>query len=122
VAESCADYFKKNLGEALGLAKQGVSDAHYRVKYAGLGAMAMIYRECAPNAQQKTQHEVLPVLVKLMLEEPLIKMQTQATSVVLSFVNGLQNEDDEEEEAPVDAKENLAPYCKQLLQALVVLL
>lgn len=56
-----------------------------------------------------------------MLTEPLIKMQTQATATVLSFVTGLLNEDDEVEEE-VDAKEILAPYSKQLLQALVALL
>jgi hypothetical protein len=56
-----------------------------------------------------------------MLAEPLIKMQTQATATVLSFVTGLLNEDDEAEEE-VDAKEILAPYSKQLLQALVALL
>lgn len=62
------------------------------------------------------------MLVKLMLEEQLIKMQTQATAVVHSFVTGLLNKDEEDEENQVDAKEILAPYCKQLLQVLVVLL
>lgn len=57
-----------------------------------------------------------------MLEEQLIKMQTQATAVVHSFVTGLLNKDEEDEENQVDAKEIFAPYCKQLLQVLVVLL
>lgn len=48
IAEPCKEFFKKNLGEVFGCAKQGVSDAHYRVKYAGLSAMAMMYSECAP--------------------------------------------------------------------------
>lgn len=75
--------------------------------------MANIYRECSPVAQQKTHSEVMPVLIKLMLEEPLLKMQTQAASVVQSFVSGLLNEDEEqEEESGVDANEILAPYCK----------
>lgn len=39
IAESCADYFKKNLDQVFNFAKQGVSDQHYRVKYAALGAM-----------------------------------------------------------------------------------
>lgn len=64
---------------------------------------------------------MLPVLIQLMLTEPLIKMQTQATATVLSFVAGLLNEDEEREE-DVDTKDILAPYCKQLLQALVTLL
>lgn len=43
ISESCKDFFKKNLESVFGCAKQGVSDAHYRVKYAGLSAMAMMY-------------------------------------------------------------------------------
>jgi len=50
VAEACAEFFKKNLGEAFSCAKAGVSDNHYRVKYAGLGSMMMIYTHCAPQA------------------------------------------------------------------------
>ena len=84
--------------------------------------MANIYRECAPVAQSKTHAEVMPVLIKLMLEEPLLKMQTQAASTVQSFVAGLLNEDEEEDDSGIDAKEILSPYCKSLLQALVVLL
>jgi hypothetical protein len=54
----------------------------------------------------------MPVLIKLMLEEPLLKMQTQAAAVVQSFVSGLLNEDEQEEDSGVDANEILAPYCK----------
>ena len=63
----------------------------------------------------------MPVLIKLMLEEPLIKMQTQATSAALNFVNGLlkSDEDEEEEETAIDPQ---APHSKPLLQALVLLL
>jgi hypothetical protein len=56
-----------------------------------------------------------------MLSEPLIKMQTQATATVLSFVTGLLSEGEEAQD-DVDAKEIMAPYCKQLLQTLVALL
>lgn len=66
----------------------------------------------------------MPVLIKLMLEEPLIKMQTQATSAALNFVNGLlkSDEDEEEEETAIDPQAIMAPHSKPLLQALVLLL
>ena len=76
IAESCADYFKKELEQSFNLAKMGVSDSHYRVKYAALGAMANLFAVCAPTAQSRYHTEVLPVLIQLMLTEPLIKMQT----------------------------------------------
>lgn len=112
IAEPCKEFFKKNLGEVFGCAKQGVSDVHYRVKYAGLSAMAMMYNECAPLAQFKNHEEVMPVLIKLMLQEPLIKMQTQATSAALNFVNGLlkSEEDEEEEETAIDPQAIMAPH------------
>jgi len=56
-----------------------------------------------------------------MISEPLIKIQTQATATVLSFVTGLLSED-EESLKDIDAKQIMAPYCKQLLQILVALL
>jgi hypothetical protein len=40
----------------------------------------------------------MPVLIKMMQEETLIKMQTHAVSTVINFANGLNNEDEDEEE------------------------
>ena len=40
----------------------------------------------------------MPVLIKMMKEEELIKMQTHAVSTVINFVNGLQSQDDDEEQ------------------------
>lgn len=46
----------------------------------------------------------MPVLIKLMLEEPLLKMQTQATSAALNFVSGLMKseEEDNEDDTAID--------------------
>ena len=68
------------------LASKGVQDPNTRVRYAGLSAIGMIFTDLAPKAQIKYHAEVLPVLINLMVNEPLMKMQTQATSAVLNFV------------------------------------
>ncbi len=39
----------------------------------------------------------MPVLLKMMDTESLIKMQTHAVSTVINFANGLHSGDDEEE-------------------------
>jgi len=86
-----------------------------RVRYAGLSAMAMLFTELAPKAQIKYHAEVLPVLVNLMINEPLLKMQTQATSAVLNFVQGLFNSEGDDTEETPDCKELMAKYTKPLL-------
>lgn len=40
----------------------------------------------------------MPVLIRMMKSESLIKMQTHAVSTVINFVNGLNCGDEEEEE------------------------
>ena len=106
------------------IASKGVQDPNTRVRYAGLSAIGMIFTDLAPKAQIKYHAEVLPVLINLMVNEPLMKMQTQATSAVLNFVQGLFGEDSDnnkEEDAP-DCRELMSKYTKPLLQSLVVLL
>jgi hypothetical protein len=52
-----------------------------------------------------------------MISEPLLKMQTQATSAVLNFVQGLfgdENEENKDEETP-DCRELMSNYTKPLL-------
>jgi hypothetical protein len=60
-----------------------------------------------------------------MISEPLLKMQTQATSAVLNFVQGLigdDEDDDNKDEDTPDCRELMSKYTKPLLQALVALL
>ena len=104
-------------------ASRGVQDAEMRVKYAGLSSMGMLFTELAPQAQQKYHSEVLPVLMNLMVNEPLLKMQTQATSAVLNFISGMTTDDEtDDKEEPIDAKELMKDYSKKLLENLVHLL
>ena len=97
IAEACKESMLKGMGEAMMMACAGVMDANVRVRYAGLSCLALLLTELAPKAQKKYHAELLPVLIKMMKEEELIKMQTHAVSTVINFVNGLQSQDDDEE-------------------------
>jgi len=125
IAEPCADSLKKNLDEAIKTASKGIQDENARVRYTSLIAMAMLFANLGPAVQYKYHAELMPVLIKLMLEEPLVKMQAQATSAMLNFVTGLTNEDEDEKDESknvVSPQELMKNYSKGLLQALVVLL
>lgn len=53
---------------------------------------------------------MIPVLINLMQNEQTKKMQTQATSVVLNFVQGLVQDPDDESNGEIDGREILSPY------------
>ena len=91
IAEACKESMSKNMTNAIQIACQGVVDANVRVRYAGLSCLALLLTELAPKAQKKFHGELMPVLIKMMNEESLIKMQTQAVSTVINFANGLHS-------------------------------
>ena len=105
------------------MASAGVNDSDQRVRYAALGSLATLMEHLSPYVQIKYHGELMPVLGKLMVEEPTLKMQTQATRSVLYFCLGLLSFDEEdEEESKVNGKEIMSIYASQLLSALVKIL
>lgn len=89
IAEATKESMLKGMGEAMKMACSGVADSHTRVRYTGLSCLGLLLTELSPKAQKKYHAELLPVLFKMMKEEPLIKMQTHAVSTVINFVTGL---------------------------------
>lgn len=63
----------------------------------------------------------MPVLLKMMAQENLIKIQTHAVSAVINFVRGF-NDEEEEEETGVTGQKIMENYQVELFQTLVVLL
>ena len=85
--------------------------------------MAELVEHLSPYVQVKYHTELMPVLTRLMVSEPTLKMQTQATRTVLAFCHGLQNFDEEDEDAiNVNGKEIMQNYTTQTLEALVTIL
>ena len=96
IAEACKTSMMKNMNEAMKLACSGLVDANPRVRYAGLTCLALLLTEFSPKTQKKFHGDLMPVLIQMMTNESLIKLQTQAVSTVINFVKGLTQEDDEE--------------------------
>ena len=96
IAESCKESLNKNLDEAMKMACSGLIDAHCRVRYAGLSCTALILTETSPKSQTKFHKELMPMLIKMMNEEALLKNQTHAVSTVINFVKGILEDEDEE--------------------------
>lgn len=99
IAECSKDSLMKNMDEAMKLACAGLIDEHPRVRYAGLSCLALLLTELAPKAQKKYHAELMPVLMKMMAAETMLKIQTHAVSATINFARGLTNEDDEEEDS-----------------------
>ena len=105
------------------MATAGVQDASQRVRYAGLGALASLMENLSPSVQLKFHQDLMPTLGRLMVEEPSLKMQTQATRSVLSFCKGLLSVDEnDEEETKVSGKDIMLQYSSNILQALQTIL
>ena len=123
ISETCKESFAKNLSEAMQMASAGVQDANQRVRHAALGSLATLMEQLSPYVQIKYHAELMPVLGKLMVEEPTLKMQTQATRSVHAFSSGLLSFDEEdEEEAKVNGKDIMSQYASTTLNALVEIL
>lgn len=89
IAESCREYMKANLDNAMQTACKGVQDEHPRVRYAGLTCLALVLTELSPTAQLKYHQELVPVLLNIISTEKILKIQTHAISCMINFTNGL---------------------------------
>lgn len=76
ICETCKGFLKKNLGNSIKQAATGIIDANPRVRYCGLAAMALLTSEMSPDVQKHFHQDIMPVLLKMMTEEEMIKMRT----------------------------------------------
>ena len=74
IAESSKESMMKNMDEAMKVACAGIMDENLRVRYAGLSCLALLLTELAPKAQKKYHAELIPVLMKMMATENIIKV------------------------------------------------
>ena len=99
----------------------GLLDSHPRVRYEALTSLALLLTELAPDAQKKYHDQLIPILLKLMQEETLIKLKTQATSCMVNFVRGLIDEEadlDETSDAQKEYSVILAPYSGPMVETI----
>ena len=86
----------KNIDEAMKMACSGLVDPHPVVRYAGLSCTGLLLTETSPIAQGKFHKELMPMLIKMMNEEALIKLQAHAVSTTINFARGLIDEETDE--------------------------
>ena len=99
----------------------GLLDPHPRVRYEALTSLGLLLTELAPEAQKKYHDSLVVVLLKMMREEQLLKLRTQATSCMVNFVRGLIDESAFQDESTDEQKEFakiLAPYSQALIEAI----
>lgn len=74
ISETCKESYAKNLAEAMKMVSDGVQDSDLRVRYAALGALAELLAHLSPYVQVKYHTDLMPVLTRLMVSEPTLKM------------------------------------------------
>ena len=97
ISDTCGETFRKNMDEIMKMSASGLLDEHPRVRYEALTSLGLLLTELAPDAQKKFHNDLVPLLLKMMREEELVKMRTQSTSAMVNFVRGLIEENDEDE-------------------------
>ena len=98
ITQTCADSYENNLQSAMQTASKGVKDGDARVRYAAFGALSSLMTYLAPVAQIEFHGELVPEIAKHMANEPLLKMQAQATNAMLAMCSGLAHDDEEDED------------------------
>jgi hypothetical protein len=122
ISEACKDSMTKNMEEAMKTACSGLMDGNVRVRFAGLSCTALLLTELSPKAQKKFHAELIPALLKMMNNEELLKMKTQAVSTMINFVRGFIVEDDNEEDENTNANKIMEIYSKDVFITLINLL
>lgn len=120
IAESCRDYMKANLDNAMQTACKGLQDENPRVRYAGISCLALVLTELSPVAQVKYHAELVPALLGLIEKESMMKIKTHAISCMINFVNGLIQEDENEIDDTKKSSDILVLYSDQLFSSLLV--
>ena len=113
--------FKKNIEEIMKMSASGLLDPHPRVRYEALTSLGLLLTELAPHAQKKYHDQLIMVILKMMQEEQLIKVKTQATSAMVNFVRGLIDEEafqDESSETQKEYAKILAPYSAAMVDTI----
>ncbi|TNV74745.1 hypothetical protein FGO68_gene4951 [Halteria grandinella] len=121
ISDTCKESFIKSMDDVMRMSASGLLDAHPRVRYEALTSLGLLLTELAPNAQKKFHSQLVEVLLRMMANEDLIKLKTQACSCMVNFVRGLIDEDaliDESSDAQKEYSRILAPYSANIVSTI----
>ena len=123
ISEACKKSFTKNIDEIVKMGVSGLIVDNPRIKYESLQATGLLLNDLKPTIQTKYHADLVPAFVKMMNSEPKLKLQTQATACMTSFVKGLiDDEVAEDSETQQKNKKVLLPYTEQILDSIGMLL
>ena len=106
IAESCTKTFKKNLDDTIRMNAMGLIDAHPIVRFNALMSLGLLLNVLSPDVQEKFHKDMFPLLIKMMRDDSLIKLKSQAVSCCVNFVRGLINGDEDAEMTEEDIERN----------------
>ena len=74
ISEACKKSFKKNIDETIKLGVSGFIVDNPRIKYESLQATGLLLNDIKPTLQVKYHAELVPAFVKMMNDEPKLKL------------------------------------------------
>lgn len=127
ISESCEKTLRTNLEETVKMSAAGLIDEHPRVRYQALTSLGLLLNVLSPAIQRKFHAEMVPVLLKMMNEESMLKMKAQVVSCTCNFVRGLIDQSEDPRTATLSSKDEkefktlLSGYSAQLVEAISTL-
>ena len=111
ISEACKKSFEKNIEEISKMSVSGLVIDNPRIKYESLQATGLLLNDLKPTLQVKYHADLVPAFIKMMNEEPKLKLKTQAIACMTSFIKGLiDDEAAEDSEVQQNNKKIIIPY------------
>ena len=76
ISEVCEKSFKSNLANVMQLHSPGLQDEHPRVRFQALMSMGRLMNFACPEVQKVYHADLMPLLLRRMVEEDKIKMKS----------------------------------------------
>ena len=102
VSTPCKGEFKNMLEDVTKMSVSGLMNPHPRVRHAALHSTACLCIDLAPHLQGKFVNDLLPALIKMVNEEESLRLQYKASACMTSFIGGLFNDEEVEDDERKD--------------------
>lgn len=122
IAESCDKFFQKNFTDAVQLVSKGIVDGECRVRYQALMALGLILNVASPLIQTKYHQDFMPMFLKMISDEEMVKLKAQTVSCTINFVKGLIEEGEDDDDKKKKHAQILDPYIQLLVKAIQAML
>jgi importin-5 len=108
----CKEHFESEISNFTKLVIPTIKNAHPKVQYASMTAIALLAEEFTPDVQTSFSSTVLPIATQLISNSQHSKLRLRGISLCISFMKELLAFDEE--------KDCVLPFMPDLMQAVVV--